>query len=206
METLQDLLVEELKDIYSAEKQIVKALPKLVKAAENDSLKQALREHLEATKVQVTRLEEVFEVLEKKATAKHCKGMEGLLAEGTGLLEEEKSGTLRDLALIGACQRVEHYEVAAYGTARAMAENCGLDEAVALLSQTLEEEVLADTTLSAVAEELYVKLGGKGEARSGQGMASLPSNGVTNRNAAAAKSPTSNKGKTTPAKSTSARR
>ena len=191
METLQDLLVEELKDIYSAEKQIVKALPKLVKGAESDALKQALSEHLEATKAQVTRLEEVFEVLEKKATAKHCKGMEGLLAEGSDLLEEEKSGLLRDLALIGACQRVEHYEVAAYGTARAMAENCGLDDAVALLAQTLEEEVLADTTLSAVAEDLYATLGAQTEGEEDRPMAASPAKA----NKAA------HKPKTTPAKS-----
>lgn len=163
METLQELLIEELKDTYSAEKQIIKALPKLIKGAESDSLKQALKEHLEVTKNQVTRLDEVFRLVGKKASAKQCKGMEGLLTEGNEQLEAEEAGTLRDLALIAACQKVEHYEVAAYGTARALAEQCGLDEAVELLSQTLEEEVSADETLTTIAEELYAEMGGEGE-------------------------------------------
>src|SRR5688572_8977434 len=121
MENLRELLLEELKDLYSAEKQIVKALPKIIRGAASQELKAAITEHLEVTKAQVTRLEEVFGVLGEKPKAKHCKGMEGLLAEGAESLEEEK-GTLRDLQLIGAAQRVEHYEVAAYGTSRAMAE------------------------------------------------------------------------------------
>jgi len=155
METLNDLLVEELKDLYSAEKQIVKALPKMVKGAQSPELKSALSEHLEVTKAQVTRLEEVFTHLEQKAKAKHCKGMEGLLAEGAEALEESDAGPLRDLQLIGAAQRVEHYEVAAYGTARAIAEQCGLSEAVELLSETLNEEEEADKKLTEVAEGIY---------------------------------------------------
>ncbi len=155
METLQDLLVEELKDLYSAEKQIVKAMPKIIRGVTTADLKAAITEHLEITKKQVTRLEEVFGHLDQKPKAKHCKGMEGLLAEGSEALEEEEAGPLRDLQLIGAAQRVEHYEVAAYGTARAIAEQLGLDEAVELLGQTLEEETQADEKLTEVAGAIY---------------------------------------------------
>ena len=155
MENLKELLVEELKDLYSAEKQIVKALPKIIKGSESPDLKSALQEHLEVTKAQVTRLEEVFAQLDEKPKSKPCKGMEGLLKEGAECLEEEDAGTLRDLQLIGAAQRVEHYEVAAYGTAKAMAEKLGLSEAVELLDQTLQEEGEADKKLTEVAEALY---------------------------------------------------
>ena len=155
MDNLKELLVEELKDLYSAEKQIIKALPKIIRGAQSNELKTAITEHLEATKGQVTRLDEVFGALGEKPKAKHCKGMEGLLEEGAECLEEEEKGTLRDLQLIGAAQRVEHYEVAAYGTAKAMAEKLGLNDAVELLDETLKEEEAADTTLSEVATTLY---------------------------------------------------
>jgi len=155
MENLKELLIEELKDLYSAEKQIVKALPKIARGAASAELKAAVQEHLEVTKGQVTRLEEVFSHLELKPKAKHCKGMEGLLQEGAECLEEEEAGPLRDLQLIGAAQRVEHYEVAAYGTAKAMADKLGLSEAAQLLSETLEEEEEADKKLTEVAEGLY---------------------------------------------------
>lgn len=129
-----------VKDLYSAEKQIVKALPKIIRGSASEELKAAITEHLETTKDQVTRLEEVFGQLEEKPKAKHCKGMEGLLQEGAECLKEEDKGTVRDLQLIGAAQRVEHYEVSAYGTAKAMAEKLGLSKAVALLKETEEEE------------------------------------------------------------------
>lgn len=155
MDSLRELLIDELKDLYSAEKQIVKALPKIIRGAATQELKAAITEHLEITKGQVTRLEEVFSLLEQKPKAKHCKGMEGLLQEGAECLEEEDKGTLRDLQLIGAAQRVEHYEVAAYGTSKAMAERLGLSQAVELLDETLKEEEEADKTLTEVAEGLY---------------------------------------------------
>jgi ferritin-like metal-binding protein YciE len=157
MENLRELLVGELKDLYSAEKQIVKALPKVVRGAASEELKAALTEHLEVTKEQVVRLEEVFRHLGEKPTGKHCKGMEGLLKEGSESLEEEEKGTLRDLQLIGAAQRVEHYEVAAYGTAKAIAEKLGSNDAATLLDETLKEEEQADSTLTQVAEGLYSK-------------------------------------------------
>lgn len=155
MENLKELLLEELKDLYSAEKQIVKALPKIIRGAESEELKSAIAEHLEVTKGQVTRLEEVFGHLEERPKAKPCKGMQGLLEEGAESLEEEDKSTLRDLQLIGAAQRVEHYEVAAYGTARALAEKLGLSEAADLLGETLAEEEEADKKLTEVAESLY---------------------------------------------------
>ena len=175
MENLRELLIEELKDLYSAEKQIVKALPKIIRGAASQELKVAITEHLEVTKAQVTRLDEVFGILGEKPRAKHCKGMEGLLEEGAESLEEEEKGTLRDLQLIGAAQRVEHYEVAAYGTARAMAEKLGMAQAAELLGETLAEEEQADTKLTEVAEGLYgeVETGeeGGGENEDGKGSA-----------------------------------
>jgi ferritin-like metal-binding protein YciE len=155
MENLKELLIEELKDLYSAEKQIVKALPKMVRGASSEELKTAMSEHLEVTKGQVTRIEEVFSHLEEKPRAKQCKGMEGLLTEGAECLGEEEKGALRDLQLIGAAQRVEHYEIAAYGTAKAIAEKLGLEDAVALLNETLAEEEQADEKLTEVAESIY---------------------------------------------------
>ncbi len=163
METLKELLIEELKDLYSAEKQIVKALPKMVRGAKTPELKSALTEHLEVTKEQVTRLEQVFASAGEKAKVKHCKGMEGLLVEGAESLESGSAGPLRDLAIIGAAQRVEHYEMAAYGTARAIAEHCGLPECVELLGQTLEEEAAADDTLTQVAEAIYSAIGSESD-------------------------------------------
>ena len=158
MENLRELLIEELKDLYSAEKQIVKALPKVIRGAASDELKAAITEHLEVTKGQLTRLDEVFGHLDEKPKAKHCKGMEGLLTEGAECLEEEEKGTLRDLQLVGGAQRIEHYEVAAYGTAKAMAEKLGLAEAAELLGETLAEEEEADTKLTEVAEGLYAEV------------------------------------------------
>ena len=155
MENLKELLVEELKDLYSAENQIIKALPKIIKGAASEELKAAITEHLAVTKEQVTRLDNIFGQLGEKPKGKHCKGMEGLLEEGAESLQEEEKSPLRDLQLIGAAQRVEHYEVAAYGTARAIAEKLGLADVVELLSDTLAEEEEADGKLTEVAEALY---------------------------------------------------
>lgn len=162
METLKELLVEELKDIYSAEKQIIQALPKIIEGAVSLDLKEALQAHLEETKVQVERLDEVFALLEQKPGEKHCKGMEGLLQEGAECLAEEEAGPLRDLQLIGAAQRVEHYEVAAYGTAKAMAEQLGEAGVEDLLGETLDEEEAADETLTEVAESIYPEVSDAG--------------------------------------------
>lgn len=155
MESLKEVLIEELKDLYSAEKQLVKALPKIARGADSTQLREAISEHLEVTKGQVSRLEEVFSRLEQKPRAKPCKGMAGLLSEAAGFLEEEDGGPLRDLQLIGAAQRVEHYGFAAYGTAKAMAEKLGFSEVTDLLNEALEEEEEADRKLTEVAENIY---------------------------------------------------
>jgi Mn-containing catalase len=156
MEILQELLTEELKDLLSAENQLVKALPKMAKAAKTPELKQAFQEHLEQTKEHVERLKQIFEMMEAKPRAKACKGMAGLVEEGQEVITEgkEKEDAAADLCLIGAAQRVEHYEIAAYGTARAMAEQMERRDIVKLLQQTLNEEEKADQLLTKIAEPL----------------------------------------------------
>jgi ferritin-like metal-binding protein YciE len=153
---LKELYVDELKDIYSAETQLVKALPKMGKAAVSEELRGGFGEHLEQTKGHVRRLEQILTALDEKPTGKHCKGMEGLIKEGGEAAEEGYEGDANDAALIGAAQRVEHYEIAAYGTVRAMAEKLGENEAVKLLSQTLQEEKDTDVKLSKVADKMKV--------------------------------------------------
>ncbi len=154
VETLQELLMDELKDLYSAEKQIVRALPKLAKATTSPELKEALLSHLEETKGQVERLEKIAEIVGKKLTGKVCAGMKGVLEEGAEVLEEVEEGTVRDAALIGASQRVEHYEMAGYGTARDFAKTLGMNDVAELLEATLEEEKAADKKLSAISRTL----------------------------------------------------
>ncbi len=154
-EVLKELLTTTARDLYDAEKQIVRALPKMAKAATNEELQTALQHHLEETKQQVTRIEQVFQALGETAKSKPCKGMRGLLEEGSEVLEEEEEGVMLDLAIIAAAQKVEHYEIAAYGTARTMAEKLGNQKAVQLLQRTEEEEKNADATLNQIAFELY---------------------------------------------------
>jgi ferritin-like metal-binding protein YciE len=149
--SLDELLVHELKDLLSAEKQLVKALPKMAKGADSDQLRTAIEEHLEETKGHVERLEQAFKILGKTARAEHCKAMEGLIAEGSDLLEEEGEPAVKDAALIGAAQRVEHYEIAAYGTARTLAQQAGQKEIAKLLQATLNEEKAADEKLTELA-------------------------------------------------------
>src|SRR6187401_3068337 len=134
---LEELFVHELRDVLDAERQILKALPKMIKAADSDELKAALTEHEGVTDEQVGRLETIFKSLEKAARGKHCKGMEGLLAEGDDMIKEEETSPTLDAAMIGAAQKVEHYEIAAYGTLVEYAKLLGKDDAVELLSATL---------------------------------------------------------------------
>ncbi|WP_395748881.1 ferritin-like domain-containing protein [Prosthecobacter sp.] len=152
LESLQDLLVHELKDLYSAENQLVKALPKMAKAATNEQLRAGFEEHLAQTKNHVTRLEEIAETLGCKLAGHRCKAMEGLIEEGSELISEDAEDVIRDAALIGAAQRVEHYEIAAYGTARAIAECLGYGDTVRLLNETLDEERATDEKLTELAE------------------------------------------------------
>ena len=153
LESMQDVFVNQLKDVLSAEKQITKALPKMVKAAKSSQLAEAFESHLEETEKQIERLEQVFESLGKRAQAKHCHGMEGLLKEGDEAMEAEGEDALVDSELIAAAQRVEHYEIAAYGTLANYAQMMGLTEAAELLHETLEEEKAADRKLTEVNEQ-----------------------------------------------------
>jgi ferritin-like metal-binding protein YciE len=150
--SLQDLFVEELKDVYSAEKQILKALPKMVKNASSPELSRAFETHRKQTEGQVARLEAIFQELGESPGRKKCKGMEGLLAEGDEILGEEGDEAVIDAALISAAQRVEHYEMAAYGCLRTYATLLGQTKAATLLGQTLKEEEAADQLLSKLAE------------------------------------------------------
>src|ERR1700722_9232773 len=137
---LREVMLEELRDLYSAENQLVKALPKRAKAAQDEDLQQSFSEHLEETTGQVERLKEVFSLLEEKPTGKHCKGMEGLIEEGKEAIDEEEEGEAYDIGLIGAAARVEHYEIAGYTAVIAMLKGLGLEEAAGPLVETLNEE------------------------------------------------------------------
>jgi len=150
--TLHDAFIDELRDTYSAEKQVLKALPKMVKAASSPDLKAAFSNHLEETREQVVRLEEVFASLNEKVRAKHCDGMAGIIEEGKSMMEEDFDETAMDASLIAGAQRVEHYEMAAYGTLVAWARVMGHTQAADLLEQTLDEEKAADEKLTTLAE------------------------------------------------------
>jgi len=153
-ETLENLFVEQLRDLYDAEKQLVKALPKIAKAASSPELSDAVNDHLEETKEHVARIEQIFQLLGESAKSKPCKGMRGLIEEGGEVIHEEDE-PVRDLALIAAAQKVEHYEISAYGTARTIAEQLDNQQAAELLQQTEDEEKAADSKLSEIAEALY---------------------------------------------------
>jgi ferritin-like metal-binding protein YciE len=152
--TAEELFVDELKDIYSAEKQAVRAYPRLTKAVQSEDLKQAMQEHLEQTKGQIERLDRIFEILDKRSSGKTCEGMKGLIEEAQTQLEEIEKGPVLDCAIIGALQRVEHYEIAAYGTVATLAEAMGQEEVKELLGETLEEEKETDERLTQVAQSV----------------------------------------------------
>ena len=163
-DSLRKLYVNELKDLYNAETQLVKALPKMAKASSNAELRQGFEEHLRQTSEHVSRLEQIFEMLGEKATGKKCLGMEGLVKEGAETMSEDYEDAVKDAAIIGAAQRVEHYEIAGYGTARAFAELLGENEHVSLLEQTLEEEKETDEKLTQLAEQINSEAAEGGEA------------------------------------------
>jgi ferritin-like metal-binding protein YciE len=149
---LQELFEDELKDIYWAEKALTKAIPKMIKNASSSELKDALQEHLTVTEGQVRRLDEVFAAIEKKPQAKKCEAMEGLLKEAESIMEGTQTGVVRDAGIISAAQKVEHYEIASYGTLCSFANTLGLDDAADLLKETLNEEKEADELLTKIAE------------------------------------------------------
>jgi len=150
--TLHDAFIDELRDVYNAEQQITKALPKMIKAASSPDLQQAFSSHLEQTRAQIARLEEVFESIEEKVRGKKCDGMAGIIEEGKSAMQEDFDDETMDAALIASAQRVEHYEMAAYGTLVAWAETMGHSDAVELLQATLDEEKETDEKLTALAQ------------------------------------------------------
>jgi len=150
--TLNELMLDEVKDLYHAEKQLLKALPKLAKAATNDRLRTALSSHLEETRGQVARLEEVFGLLDEAPKTKPCAGMRGIIEEGSDLLGEDADGAVLDAGIIASAQRAEHYEIGAYGTVIAWARELGRPDVARLLEQTLKEEKAADQKLSMLGE------------------------------------------------------
>jgi ferritin-like metal-binding protein YciE len=152
LQTLHQLFEDELRDVYDAERQILKALPKIIDAASDDGLRDALNKHLDETRGHVDRLEQAFESLELKARGKHCSGMEGILDEGRALLEQDGADAVLDAAFIAGCQRVEHYEITAYGSLMAWAKSLGYSEALGLLKANEAEEKAADATLTKLAE------------------------------------------------------
>jgi ferritin-like metal-binding protein YciE len=154
VKTIDELLLDELKDLYSAEKQITKALPKMAKAAVSPDLKKAFESHLEETQGHVERLDKIFETLGKSPRGKVCHGMEGLLEEGSEVMEEAEKGGVRDAALISAAQRVEHYEMAGYGSVREYANLLGQKQIASLLDETLEEEKATDEKLTGIAKKI----------------------------------------------------
>jgi ferritin-like metal-binding protein YciE len=157
--SLKDVLQEQLEDLHSAETQLTTALPKLVQAAQHDELKQAFQEHLEETRGHVKRVEDALGELGVTTPTEECKGMKGLIAEGEEIIEQGGDPTAKDAALIAAAQRVEHYEIAAYGTAKQLADDCGLDEIKDLMDQTLDEESNADKLLTKIATGGIFKTG-----------------------------------------------
>ena len=155
--TLHDVYVEQLRDLYSAETQLTKALPKMAKAAHDETLKQGFEEHLEETKGHIERLEEIFEELDEKPTGKKCKAMAGLVEEGSEAIGEDASPEAKDAMLIAAAQRVEHYEMAGYGCVKTYARLLGYEDAAKLLEETLGEEVATDEKLTEAAEAINVE-------------------------------------------------
>ena len=155
--SLQELYVDELKDLYDAENQIIKALPKMIDAASSEELQNALTEHLEVTREQAKRIEQIFQNMGEKLKAEKCKGMEGVIKEGAEILSEDMDENVKDAAIISAAQRVEHYEMAGYGTVRTWANLLGESEAEELLQETLDEEKEADEKPNQLAEQINVQ-------------------------------------------------
>jgi ferritin-like metal-binding protein YciE len=162
-ENLRELFVDELRDIYDAEKQLIKALPKMARAADSDELRSAFEEHLEITRAHAGRVEEVFKTIGVAAKGKPCEGMKGLIEEGQEVMEELETGSVMDAALIASAQKVEHYEIASYGTLATFAEVLGLEDARDLLGQNLDEEKAADEKLTAIASQINPEAEGEEE-------------------------------------------
>lgn len=157
LRTLEDLFVDELKDIYDAERRITKALPKMVKAASSEELSSAFEEHLQQTEEHIARLDRIFEIMDKAAGRKTCQAMVGLIEEGQALMEEDATDAVMDAALIAAAQKIEHYEIATYGCLRDWAQLLENNDVARILQQTLDEEGETDKKLSEIAQSLNVE-------------------------------------------------
>jgi ferritin-like metal-binding protein YciE len=157
LQSLKDLFIDELRDLYDAENQITEALPKLIGKAQHAQLKSALQEHLEVTRGQIRRLDTIFQRLKEKPTGESCKGMKGLIKEGDDMATRDGDSSVIDAAIISAAQRVEHYEMAGYGTVRTYADLLGENEFASLLQQTLDEEKEADKSLTEIAKTINIK-------------------------------------------------
>ncbi len=172
--TIQDLLLDEMKDLYDAEKQLVRAIPKMAKAASDSELKDGFLAHLEQTKGQVARIEKAFGALGEKAKSKPCAAMKGLVEEGGEVIAEDMAATVKDCALIGAGRRVEHYEMAGYETAIALAKGSGAAEVAQLLTETLKEEQQTDKKLATLAARLIKQSGREASSEASAGRSSQP--------------------------------
>ena len=162
-QTLRELMIEEIRDLYDAERQLIKALPKMAKGATSDELRSLIETHLEETQEQVKRLERAFELLNERPRGKHCEGIAGIIKEGSDLLQEDFDGAVLDAGIIAGAQRAEHYEIGAYGSVIAWAKQIGESEVASLLEDTLEEEKAADEKLSALAESSINQAAAEGE-------------------------------------------
>jgi ferritin-like metal-binding protein YciE len=183
--SLHELFIKELQDIFDAEQQLIKALPKMAKAASSDQLREGFEEHLQQTREHAQRLEQIFESLGENAKGQKCKGMEGLIKEGSELLKEGVEGSVKDAALITAAQRVEHYEIAAYGTVRTWANQLQQEEVASLLEQTLSEEKETDQKLTQLAESINVQAEEEGEQQEKEAASPRNSRGGSRRKRAA---------------------
>jgi ferritin-like metal-binding protein YciE len=163
VESLRDLYLEQLRDLYSSEQQLIKALPKMAKASSSEELRSAFEDHLGQTRQHAQRLETIFEQMGEKTSGKKCKGMEGLVKEGSETIREDMEDSVKDAAIIAAAQRVEHYEIAGYGCVHAYATRLGDDDAASLLAETLEEEKKADQLLNGIAEQLNMDVPAESE-------------------------------------------
>jgi ferritin-like metal-binding protein YciE len=186
--TMEELFVDELRDLYNAEKQLIKALPKMAKAASSEHLRAAFEEHLQQTQGQVQRLEEIFENLGEKGTGKTCAAMEGLIKEGAEIASEAEEGPVRDAGLIAAAQKVEHYEISGYGSARSHAHVLGHEDIVSLLQATEDEEKAADRKLNDLAEGGINEEAAAGESAEGETAAPRTVRSASNGSKAASKS------------------
>jgi len=187
METqaLRELFIDELRDLHDAENQLVKALPKMAKAATSNELRNGFEAHLEQTKGHAHRIKEIFQSLGEKSGGKKCKAMEGLIAEGGEVMGEDFAGEVMDAALIGAARRVEHYEIAAYSTVMKFGELLGEDEAVNLLEHTLEEETATDEKLVSIVDEFTVEDSGSADESDEEADSPAPTNNKKARSARA---------------------